>query len=98
MPDRPPEADAVHRLLRTTRESVETRRRDTLRKLPRDTEDLDALILNPFRPLAIEPLLANDLAPHIGTDNADPIATIDTVHSDKPARSLEFSKSYCAGR
>ena len=54
----PLEADAVQRLLRTTLESVETRRRDTFRKLPRDTQDLDALIVDPFWPQAIEPLLA----------------------------------------
>ena len=90
MPDRPPEADAVQRLLRTTLESVETRRRDTFRKLPRDTQNLDALIVDPFWPQAIEPLLANGLAPHIGTDFADPVAAIATVHSDQPTRCLEF--------
>ena len=74
MPDDPPEARALRRLLRTSIDSAQTRRLDTRRELPRDTEDLDALIINLFWPQAIRPLLANGLAPHIGTDDAEPSA------------------------
>lgn len=88
MPDDPTDADAFRRLLRTPIDSA--RRLETLRELPRDAADLDALIVNRFWPQAIRPLLANGLVPHIGADNAEPISAIRTVNSDEITRSLEF--------
>lgn len=90
MPDNPPEADAFRRLLRGSVDSAQTRRLDTLRELPRDTADLDALIINRFWPQAIRPLLANGLAPYIGTDDGEPSSAIRTVHSDEITRAIEF--------
>lgn len=90
MPDNPPDADALSQLLRTSVDSAQTRRLDTLRELPRNADDLDAIILDLFWPHAIRPLLASGLAPHIGTDNAEPISAIETGHSDEITRSLEF--------